>query len=141
MDDCLIKPFSAREVLARVQAQLSMAQLRREAHAALQQTREEVRERAGKLNASARAGIDRESQKAGPKREANALCRQAARRAISMKSARLPSFARRAHLRATAIPAPAPGWRTCHANFAGKPPQRYALEKSAKQNNRGNGTA
>ncbi|MCU0533533.1 MAG: ATP-binding protein [Hydrococcus sp. Prado102] len=42
-DDYLIKPFSARELLARVEASLKLAQLRREAGAALRESEEKYR--------------------------------------------------------------------------------------------------
>ncbi len=42
-DDYLVKPFSARELLARVEAALKLAQLRREASAALRESEEQYR--------------------------------------------------------------------------------------------------
>lgn len=44
-DDYLIKPFSARELLARVESQLKLAQLRREAEWALKRTNDELERR------------------------------------------------------------------------------------------------
>ena len=42
-DDYLVKPFSARELVARVSAQLQMARLRQEASASLRESEERLR--------------------------------------------------------------------------------------------------
>jgi PAS domain S-box-containing protein len=52
-DDYLIKPFSARELLARVRAQLELARVRREAEAALREREEHI----NRLNAQLRADL------------------------------------------------------------------------------------
>jgi DNA-binding response OmpR family regulator len=75
-DDYLIKPFSARELLARVSGQLSMAQLRRESTEALQKSHEELRERAEEMRAFNEAAVGRELRMIELKRELNELCRQ-----------------------------------------------------------------
>jgi PAS domain S-box-containing protein len=49
-DDYLVKPFSARELLARVSAHLQMARLRREASEALRQSEERFRQLAENIN-------------------------------------------------------------------------------------------
>jgi DNA-binding response OmpR family regulator len=75
-DDYLIKPFSARELLARVGAQLSMAQLRRQATAALEANHRELRERADELRAFNRVAVGRELRMIELKRELNCLCQR-----------------------------------------------------------------
>lgn len=75
-DDYLIKPFSARELLARVGAQLSLTQLRKESLVALQKSHEELREQAEELRAFNQAAVGRELRMIELKREINDLCRQ-----------------------------------------------------------------
>jgi signal transduction histidine kinase/DNA-binding response OmpR family regulator len=73
-DDYLIKPFSARELLARVGAQLGLAQLRRESTQALQRSHAELTERAEALRRFNEFAVGRELRMIELKKEINALC-------------------------------------------------------------------
>lgn len=68
-DDYLIKPFSARELIARIGAHLEMARIRSEANKALRATNEELL----RFN---RAMVDREMRMIELKREINRLCQR-----------------------------------------------------------------
>ena len=65
-DDYLVKPFSARELLARVRSNLELARLRQEARDALRQANERLEQRVAEEIGGARAGAEeslRQSQK------------------------------------------------------------------------------
>ena len=78
-DDYLIKPFSARDLLARVNAQLNLAQLRRDATGTLQQSHRDLRLRAEELRAFNEMAVGRELRMIELKREFNQLCAELGR--------------------------------------------------------------
>ncbi|HEX8757130.1 MAG TPA: response regulator [Steroidobacteraceae bacterium] len=82
-DDYLIKPFSARELLARVGARLELARMRftseqslGERERALREAHSELERRTAELARFNRAAVGRELRVIELKREVNELCRQ-----------------------------------------------------------------
>lgn len=75
-DDYLIKPFTARELIVRVNNHIRMTRMRKQAEEALRKSHEELHERAQELSSFNQVAVGRELRMIELKREVNELLRR-----------------------------------------------------------------